>query len=50
MSGCSSNTLELSWVLFDIGEALCISVKDPFEDISSEDLVANIAKFNEEIR
>ena len=31
-------------------EALCISVKDPFEDIISEDLVANNGKFNEEMK
>ena len=47
VSGCSSNTLGLSNVLSDIIESLCSSVVDPYEVISSEDLLSRIAKFNE---
>ena len=49
VSGCTSNTLGLSNMLSDIIESLCQSVKDPFEIISSEDLLARIEEFNKEI-
>jgi len=50
VSGCNSNTLGLSNLLSDVIESLCQSVTDPFEIISSEDMLANIEEFNEEIR
>ena len=50
VSGCCSNTLGLSGLLSDIIESLCLAVENPFEVISSEDLLANINEFNEEIK
>ena len=50
VSGCTSNILGLSGLLSDIVESLCMSVKDPFEIISSEDLLARISIFNREIQ
>ena len=49
VSGCSSDTLGLSGLLSDVVESLCQAVKDPFEVISSEDLLARITEFNEMI-
>ena len=49
VSGCTSNTLGLSNMLSDVVESLCLSMKNPFEIISSEDLLARIDKFNKEI-
>ena len=39
----------LSGLLSDIVESICQAVKDPFEVISSEDLLARINEFNERI-
>ena len=49
VSGCTSNTLGLSNMLSDVVESLCQSVREPFEIISSEDLLARIEGFNREI-
>ena len=40
VSGCSSNTLGLSNLLSDIIESVCQSIENPFEVISSEDLLS----------
>ena len=50
VSGCTSNTLGLSNMLSDIVESLCLSVKEPFEIISAEDLLARVDSFNREIK
>ena len=50
VSGCSSNTLGLSNLLSDVLESLCLSVVDPFEIISSEDMLASIERFNDDIK
>ena len=49
VSGCCSNTLGLSGILSDMVESLCMAVDDPFEVISSEDLLARISEFNRDI-
>ena len=38
VSDYSSNTLELSNIVSDMVESLCVSMTDPLEVISSEDL------------
>ena len=50
VSGCNSNTLGLSNLLSDVLESLCQSVHEPFEIISSEDMLANLEKINREIK
>ena len=50
VSGCSSNTLGLSNLLSDIIESVCQRIKSPFEVISSEDMLAHISKFNDEVQ
>ena len=40
VSGCSSNTLGLSNLLSDIVESVCGSISNPYEVISSEDLLS----------
>ena len=37
-------------MLSDVVESLCLSIKDPFEIISAEDLLARIEMFNKEIK
>ena len=49
VSGCTSNTLGISNFLSDIVESVCTAVKDPYEVISSEDLLYRVEKFNKEI-
>ena len=49
VSGCNSNSLGLSNLLSDLVESICLSVNDPFEVISSEDMLAQFERFNEEI-
>ena len=49
VSGCSSNTLGLSNLLSDIIESVCQSISNPFEVISSEDMLAHLNKFNKEV-
>ena len=43
------NTLGQRGLLSDIVESLCMSVENPFEIISSEDLLARISSSNKEI-
>jgi len=50
VSGCKSNTLGLSNMLSDVIESLCLSVEEPFEIVSSEDLLAEIEIFNRELK
>ena len=49
VSGCNSNTLGLSNLLSDIVESVCSSVSNPYEVISSEDLLARIELFNDKV-
>ena len=42
VSGCTSYTLGLSNMLSDIVESLCLSLKEPFEIISAEDLLSRV--------
>ena len=49
VSGCSSNSLGLSNLLSDLVESLCLSVNDPFEVISAEDMLAQFEEFNRDI-
>ena len=46
VSGCNSNTLGISNLLSDMVESICCSVTDPYEVISSEDMLARIEDFN----
>ena len=50
VSGCSSNTLGLSNLLSEMIESVANAVVDPFEVISSEDLLSRFEKFNEFIK
>ena len=50
VSGCKSNTLGLSNMLSDVIESLCLGVTEPFEVISSEEMLAVITKFNSEVQ
>ena len=50
VSGCSSNTLGLSNLLSDMVESICSSVNDPFEVISSEDMLARLERFNKHVK
>ena len=50
VSGCNSNTVGLSNILSDIIESVCNSISDPYEVISSEDMLYRISKCNKEIR
>ena len=50
VSCCCSNTLGLSGLLSDVVESLCQAVHNPFEVISSEDLLARLTEFNEGIK
>ena len=49
VSGCKSNTLGLSNILSDMVESVCHSMEEPFEVISSEDMLARIVGFNKEV-
>ena len=46
VSGCHSNTLGISNLLSDLVESICCSVNNPYEVISSEDMLARIEEFN----
>jgi len=39
VSGCNSNTVGISNILSDIVESICNSVENPYEVISSEDML-----------
>ena len=49
MLGCSSNTKGLSNLLSEVVESICSSVEDPYEVISSTDMLSRVGKFNEKI-
>ena len=49
VSGCSSNTLGMSNLLSEIVESLCSAVENPYEVISSTDMLSRIEQFNREI-
>ena len=46
VSGCNSNTLGLSNLLSDLVESVCSSIREPYEVISSEDLLSRFEEFN----
>ena len=46
VSGCTSNTLGLSNLLSDLVDSICGSVSDPYEVISSDDMLARVEAFN----
>ena len=46
VSGCNSHTLGLSNLLSEVIESLCISIENPYEVISSTDMLSRIEKFN----
>ena len=50
VSGCDSHTLGLSNMVSDLLEAVCNSVDDPFEVISTEDMLARIRECNEKLK
>ena len=50
VGGCSSNTLGLSNLLSEVLESLASSRKDPYEVISTEDMLARIDDANEKIQ
>ena len=50
VSGCSSNTLGLSNLLSEVVESICSAVPNPYEVISSTDMLSRIEKFNEYVR
>ena len=45
VSGCNSNTLGLSNLLSDLVESLCGAVSDPYEVISSDDMLARLQEW-----
>ena len=49
VGGCSSDTLGLSNTLSEVVESVAKAIDDPFEVISSEDLLSRIYKCNSEI-
>ena len=49
VSGCNSNSLGLSNTLSEVVESVCKSVDNPFEVISSEDLLSRIHICNEKL-
>ena len=49
VSGCGANTLGLSNMLSDIIESLSMSIEQPFEVISNEDMLAHMEMFDREI-
>ena len=49
VSGCSSNTLGLSNLLSDVVESVANATEDPFEVISSEDLLSRVENFNKKL-
>ena len=50
VGGCSSNTLGLSNMISEVLESVAAAIKDPYQVISSEDLLARISDTNEEIK
>ena len=50
VSGCSSNTVGLSNQLSYIIESVSLKLVEPFEIISSEDMLAHFENYNEEIK
>ena len=49
VSGCNSNTVGISNIVSDVVESICNSIENPYEVISSEDMLYRINKFNREI-
>ena len=50
MSGCNSNTVGLSNILSDVIESICNSVENPYEVISSDDLLSRVEQFNRKLK
>ena len=49
VGGCSSDTLGLSNTLSEVVKSICMSVDEPYEVISGEDLLSRISKCNERL-
>ena len=49
MAGCNSNTLGLSNLLSDMVESVCGAINDPYEVISSDDMLSRVETFNKQI-
>ena len=50
VSGCNSNTLGLSNLLSEVIKSICTAVEEPYEVISSEDMLYRIENLNMELR
>ena len=50
VSGCNSNTVGLSTLLSDLVESVCNAIEEPYEVISSEDMLYRVGVFNEKIK
>ena len=50
VGGCSSDTLGLSNTLSEVVESICMSIDEPYEVISGEDLLSRISSCNEHLR
>ena len=49
VSGCNSDTLGLSNTLSEIVEAVCMSVENPYEVVSSEDMLSRVEECSQKI-
>ena len=49
VSGCNSDTLALSNTLSEVVEAVCMAIDEPYEVISSEDLLSRVYKCNNQL-
>jgi hypothetical protein len=49
VSGCDSNTLVMSNMVSELLEVICNIISDPYEVISSEDMLAQIENCNKSI-
>ena len=50
VGGCNSDTLGLNNTLSEVIESVCMAVNEPYEVISSEDMLNRIQGCNDEIR
>ena len=49
VSGCNSDTLGLSNTLSELVESVCMAVDQPYEVLSSEDMLSRIKKWKEQM-
>ena len=50
VGGCNSDTLGLSNTLSEVVESVCMATNEPYEVISSEDMLARVYSCNEKIK